>query len=179
MAEEKIPLNKYKRFTSTLGPASKTVYKGLPKRANTVVTAIASNISNSKHILTLSLSSADANDDHVLLTDYLLEPLECISILPFKLVLTEEGSIQALADIQDIVDADDVDAFWHYTMPLTNTSVDLQLSISPPASVVINWGTQSFNISTVTGTTTTQFTYQPYPVPVNLTLSILETNNTQ
>ena len=179
MAEERIPLNRYKRFTSTLDPVLKTVYKGLPKRANTIVTAIVSNISNRNHKVTLSLSSANVNDNHVLLTDYLLQPLECSSILPFKLVLTEESSIKALADIEDLVDSDDSDTFWHYTMPLTSTSVDMQLSMSSPTSAVINWGTQTSSVSTVTGTISTRFTYLPYTVPVNFTLSILETNNTQ
>ena len=179
MAEERIPLNRYKRFTSTLDPVLKTVYKGLPKRANTIVTAIVSNISNSNHKVTLSLSSANVNDNYILLTDYLLQPLECSSILPFKLILTEESSIEALADIKDLVDSDDSDTFWHYTMPLTSTSVDMQLSMSSPTSAVINWGTQTSSVSTVTSTITTQFTYLPYTVPVNLTLSILETNNTQ
>jgi len=179
MAEERIPLNRYKRFTSTLDPVFKTVYKGLPKRANTIVTAIVSNISNTSHKVTLSLSSTNVDDNHVLLTDYLLQPLECGSILPFKLVLTEESSIEALADIEDLVDSDDSDTFWHYTIPLTSTSLDMQLSMSSPASAVIDWGTQTSSVSTVTGTTLTRFTYLPYPVPVNLTLSILETNNTQ
>ena len=173
MAEERIPLNRYKRFTSTLDPVLKTVYKGLPKRANTIVTAIVSNISNSNHKVTLSLSSANVNDNYILLTDYLLQPLECSSILPFKLILTEESSIEALADIKDLVDSDDSDTFWHYTMPLTSTSVDMQLSMSSPTSAVINWGTQTSSVSTVTSTITTQFTYLPYTVPVNLNLSIL------
>lgn len=179
MAEERIPLNIYKRFTTTLEPLLKTVYKGLPNRANTIVTAIVSNISNNNNKLTLSLSSVEVNSNHVLLTDYLLQPLECSSILPFKLVLTEESSIEALADIEDLVDSDDINTFWHYTMPLTSTSLDLRLSVSPPTSAVINWGTQSSSVSTISGISTTQFIYTLYTVPVNLTLSILETNNSQ
>lgn len=177
---EKIPLNKYKRITIPLQNTLNPVYSGLVDRANIIVTAIASNISNNFHKITLSLSSINTGNNHIVLTDYLLNPLDCTSIVPFKLALTEEDTVMASADILDLANSEDESVFWFYTIPVTGSNVEMQFDILAPTSVVVNWGTQTPALSPISGSQTVQFTYLPYTVPsVNLTLSILETNNSQ
>lgn len=181
----KIPLNLYKRVSKKLSTESQIVYTAPENVASTIISFLGTNTTDENRLITLSLSSAQ--EEFVTLFDYKLQPLEFTNLLPFKIILTENDKIVATSDVEDNALINDEGLFWLYDIPTQNTltNVQLQLQVLPPTQVIINWGDTGTNYTTtVLGNNITQnvlitFVNETLETGVNVTLSILESNNSQ
>jgi hypothetical protein len=184
---ERIPLNLYKRVTKNLKRGvPEQIYKTPLDRASTIISAIGSNITNGSYLLSLSLSSADTNETFLTIPNITLEPLEYNNLLPSKLVIGENDEIVGIVDIEDKVTINDPDVFWLYDIPSTLTEVSLLINFDTiSTNIIIDWGINnipntSSGQSTLSSETPVTYVYDLLDESNTIiTLSILESNNTQ
>lgn len=138
MATGKVPLNLYKRVTKSLKRIPEIVYTSPFGRASTFISIIGSNTTNKFRTVTLSFSSNSS--ENVIVPDVALEPQEYNNFLPDKTVVTAGEAIVAVADIEDKATINDQGLFWLYDLPVTITETSLQLEISSPTRVTVDWG---------------------------------------
>ena len=134
----KVPLNFYKRITKPLKRVPEIIYTAPVDRASTFISVIGSNTTNKLRTVTLSFSSG--NIENVIVPDITLEPKEYNNFLPDKVVTTEGENVVAVADIEDLATINDQGLFWLYDLPVTITETSLQLEISSPTRVTVDWG---------------------------------------
>jgi hypothetical protein len=196
---EKIPLNLYKRITKKLKRIPEQVYNAPLNRASTIISVIGSNITSKDRFLSLSLSSANINEEFLTVPNIFFRPLEYNSVLPSKIVITENDEIIGSADIEDKATINDEGLFWLYDVPTTITEVGIQIGFTQSTSItadfevgdipynqrLINSNFGPFVSAESTFLSLTSFVPVSYvydlsnETDVNITLSILESNNTQ
>ena len=181
----KTPLNLYKRVTKALSRQPRLVYTAPENVASTIISFLGTNTTNNNRSITLSLTSVQ--EEFITLFDYKLQPLEFVNLLPSKIILMENDCIEVITDVEDTASIDDEGLFWLYRVPTQSTSAtaELKLRVLSPTQVTINWGDADTDYSTtVTGNNITQnvsivFVNNPLETGVNVTLSILESINSQ
>lgn len=181
----KTPLSLYKRVTKELTRRSQHIYTAPENVASTIISFLGTNTTDKNRSITLSLTSAQQN--YVTLFDYELEPLEFTNLLPSKIILTENDSIEAITDVESSATINDEGLFWLYTIPTQSSSgtAELRFRVLSPTEVTFNWGDIETNYTTtLIGNNLTQnvsiaFVNNGLATGVNITLSILESNNSQ
>jgi hypothetical protein len=181
----KIPLNLYKRVTKEMSRRPQLVYKAPKDVASTIISFLGTNTTDKNRTMFLSLTSAQ--EKFVTLFDYELQPFEFTNLLPSKMILMEDDGIEVVTDIEDTASINDEGLFWLYRVPTQSSSAvaQINLRVLSPTEVTINWGdADSDYSSTVIGDDTLQnvsvvFVNNPLETGVNVTLSILESINTQ
>ena len=180
---ERIPLNFYKRVTKKLTRTPQSIYTTPPDRAGIIISTLASNITDEYRYISFSLSSA-GETFAAILSNTELEPLDYVSLLPSKIVLKENDFIIANVETDNLTTINDEGLFWFYDIPTEPTNIALVLQIKQPTEVTIDWGVMNSNeTTTLVGNGSEQYVSFYYDdsdqVGTNITLSILESNNTQ
>ena len=184
----KTPLNLYKRVTKALNRQPRHVYTAPENVASTIISFLGTNTTNNNRSITLSLTSAQ--EEFITLFDYKLQPFEFVNLLPSKIILMENDGIEVITDVDDTASIDDEGLFWFFSVPIQSSSAtaELKLRVLPPTQVTINWadpveGLSDFSttlpVSNLTQNVSIIFANNALETGVNVTLSILESINSQ
>jgi hypothetical protein len=143
---ENIPLNFYKRITTSLSRAGSIIYTTPSDRASIVLNTFTNNNTNDNRYVTVALSST-SQDSLALLNRFPLGQRDIVNITPEKLILSEGDSIFATGDIQDITNLNDPAMFWEFNLPTEIISLDdLTFGFTTGTGVTADFG--SGNLTT-------------------------------
>lgn len=174
---ERIPLNRYKRVTTSLTRETSAVYPVPPGRAGIIINALVNNNSNEDRNITVTLSRN--LNDLIILNNFPLEKKDVVNIFPKKLILTDEDSLFIKTDFNNISTFEDLNAFWEFEVPVYTAQISgVVFGFSLVTQVTADWGNNTIPV-TLTSFVPSNFTYDfANDTSVNITLSILEAINT-
>jgi len=143
---ENVPLNFYKRITSSLLRVPEIIYTAPSDRASIVLNTFTNNNTNDNRFVTIALSS-QAQDSITFLNRFPLGQRDVINLTPEKVILGEQDQIVAYADIEDITNLNDPETFWEFNLPTDITSLDnFSIGFTTGPGVTANFGTGNLSI---------------------------------
>ena len=174
---ERVPLNRYKRVTTSLTRVASAVYTVPPDRASIIINALVNNNTNEYRTITVALSGNLNNQ--IILNSLPLEKRDVINIFPKKLILTEQDTLIVSTNFGNIVTLEDINAFWEFDTPIYITQVtNVGFGFSLSTQITADWDNNTALVP-LTSFVPNNFSYDFTEVVmgVNINFSILEANN--
>jgi hypothetical protein len=179
---ERVPLNFYKRITSSLLRNSVPIYTVPLDRASVILNTFTNNNTDNNRFITISLSG-NVTNNVTLLNRFPLHVKDVINLSPYKLILSEGDTIVVTSDIEDIVTLNDPAVFWEFDLPVSLVNLtDFTIGFTQSTNITADFGTNNLNVTTsqvtLTSNINTNYTYNlSNGTNTNMTLSILEVDN--
>jgi hypothetical protein len=184
MATPKIPLNFYKRITTSLFRSTSGIYTTPFDRAGVVINALVTNNFNKRRSVTFSISGQE-QPTVTLLNKFQLEPNDAINIAPNKIILGENDSLLVSGDIEDLNTLENNDIFWEFDLPTSLITLDdFTAGFTTGVNVTADFGVGNVESLSSSFVPLTSFVPVDYVYDLdnstgtNITLSILEAVNT-
>lgn len=184
MANPKIPLNLFKRVSTTLLRSGSAIYTTPFDRASVLINTFVTNNTNFNRFITVELSGTE-QPLNTFINKFPLNLKDAINITPQKIILQEGDTLLVKGDINDLATLEqDEDIFWEFDIPFTNVTLNdlvVEFTNSTQISADSGGGEISFNTNIVelTSNVPVSYTYDlDNNTDVNVTLSILEAINT-
>lgn len=117
MANPKIPLNLFKRVSTTLLRSSSAIYTTPFDRASVLINTFVTNNTNFDRFITVELSGTE-QPLNTFINKFPLNLKDAINITPQKIILQEGDTLLVKGDINDLATLEqDEDIFWELDLP--------------------------------------------------------------